>query len=192
MSGRLVGEVLRYAPIDLTLLERFVLTCIAEAAHENDRIARDGVRVEDLADKLQVHPRTIRTAIKELTDRRGLLIKLVGKPSKGHSQNYRIPRMTDATRTATHQRGAPARPLRPAKAAAFTPPEGGPTHPPLSTTQSGAPAPPYPPVDNRRNGHTKGGSKPLAKGGPRTPPPGTNLLPDTQVPATQLPAGLSR
>lgn len=189
MSGRLVGEVLHYAPADLTPLERLVLVALAEAAPDRDRIARYHVGSDDLADKTGTHPSTVKKAMAELV-RRGLVVTLIEKPRRGVAQNYRITRLTEATRRAV-LRVAPTPPNDdpppPTNGSRPRHPNGPPWTPPMGTahdTQT--------PVDNPANGHQKGSPGPPKKGSHQRYPSRNNHLPVTQVSATQVPAGLSR
>lgn len=100
MSGRLVGEVLKYAPYELRLLDRFVLVALAEAANDRDRIARYGVTQEELSDKLQATEGSIRNALSRLRHW-GLIVPLYDKPRRGLAQNWRIPKMHEGTRKAS-------------------------------------------------------------------------------------------
>lgn len=100
MSGRMVGEVLKYAPYDLRLLDRFVLVALAESAPDTDRTARHGVTQEELSDKLQAAEGSIRNALSRLAAR-GLIIPIFIHPRKGLAQNWRIPKMHEGTRKAS-------------------------------------------------------------------------------------------
>lgn len=99
MSGRMVGEVLDHAPADLTQLEMLVLVTLAESAAEKDRTARYGVTAEELADKARSTPGAVRNTLGRLKER-GLIVPLFEKPRRGLAQNWRVIRMTDATRRA--------------------------------------------------------------------------------------------
>ena len=99
MSGRLVGEILDHAPVDLTLLERFVLVALAESARDNDRIARFEASCEAIADRLQVNPGSVRNALASLR-RRALIVPLHEKPRRGLSQEYRLVKLTKEHRSA--------------------------------------------------------------------------------------------
>lgn len=100
MSGRLVGEVLKYAPYDLRLLDRFVLVALAEAARDEDRTARQHVTQDDLADKLQSTPGSVRNALHRLAQR-GLIQPVYLQPRKGLAQNWRISKLHEGTRKAS-------------------------------------------------------------------------------------------
>lgn len=100
MSGRMVGEVLKYAPHDLNLLDRFVLVALAEVARDTDRTARRGASTEELADKLQSTPGSIRNALMRLRER-ALIVPLYAHPRKGLVQNYRIATLNEGTRKAS-------------------------------------------------------------------------------------------
>ena len=99
MSGRLVGEVLDHAPIDLTPLELLVLVALAETARDTTRTATYGANADTLADRCRSTPGSIRNALLRLRHR-GLIVALHDKPRKGLAQEYRIPKMTAETRTA--------------------------------------------------------------------------------------------
>lgn len=89
MSGRIVGEVLRYAPDDLTETQRWVLLALAESVRDRpagNRITR--TNVAEVAALTRRAPGTVRNALVELTRR--ALIAPQGKASRGHAQDYRI------------------------------------------------------------------------------------------------------
>lgn len=100
MSGRLVGEVLRYAPHDLTQLELLVLVSLAEAVKGNERVSRYYSSSDHIADRVRSTPPSVRNVIAKLTQR-GLIVPLIEKCNRGVAQQYEIPRMNDATRRAT-------------------------------------------------------------------------------------------
>lgn len=100
MSGRLVGEVLDHAPLDLTPLELLILVALAETARDTTRTATYGANVDTLADRVRSTPGSVRNALQRLRGR-GLIVALHEKPRKGLAQEYRIPRMTTDTRRAT-------------------------------------------------------------------------------------------
>lgn len=82
MSGKLVGEVLDHAPVDLTVAERFVYTALAEAARDKDRVARYHCSNADLARRTGLQEGTVRNACTELA-KRGLIRRLIDKPHRG-------------------------------------------------------------------------------------------------------------
>lgn len=186
MSGRMVGEVLKHAPDDLTQLELLVLVALAEAAAEKDRTARYDVGSDHLAFKVRSTPGTVKNAIRSLKDR-GLIVPLFEKPRRGLAQNYRIPKMTDATRRAVLRGSLPDAPMPTTKGAPPSDPEPGPNgpakgHPPV--TQS--------PVDNSVNGHEKGSPGAVVKGHSPVPPPGKDNSRNPKTVPTHLPAGVAR
>lgn len=101
MSGRLVGEVLRYAPLDLTLLDRFVLVALAERAHDKDRTARHRADAGNIATALASTEPSVRNALGRLR-KRGLIVPLIEKCHRGTAQHYYLPPMHEGTRKATH------------------------------------------------------------------------------------------
>lgn len=86
MSGKLVGDVLRYAPADLTVAERFVLVALAESARDADRTSRTNVRA--IAEGTGLAQGTVKNALSELRAR--LLIVPQGIAHRGHAQDYRL------------------------------------------------------------------------------------------------------
>ena len=106
MSGRLVGEVLRCAPADLTLAERMVLVCLAENARDADRLARLSAKV--IADRGGLSTQTVWNALSSLTRR--AIIQPQHKASRGHSQDYRITPLSE------HHRASKVTKLRDRKA----------------------------------------------------------------------------
>lgn len=110
MSGRLVGEVMDYAPVDLTVAERFVYVALAEAARDRDRIARYNCSNADLARRTGLNEGTVRNACTELA-KRGLIKRLVDKPHKGAGgkhQEYELCKL-DAHHRFTTVRDVPTR-----------------------------------------------------------------------------------
>lgn len=104
MSGRLVGDVLRYAPADLTVAERFVLVCLAESARDRDRVSRTNARAITEATGLKLG--TVKNALCELAAR--ALIQPQGIARRGHAQDYRIAHLHAHHRAATVPREDPA------------------------------------------------------------------------------------
>lgn len=98
MSGRLVGEVLDYAPTDLTPLQRLVLVCIAEDARERDRTARYTTSLTDLEKRTCAARGSVKNALGELT-RRGL-IKPLHRAQIGTVQHYRLTELYEHHREA--------------------------------------------------------------------------------------------
>lgn len=72
MSGRIVGEVLDYAPEDLTDAEMLVLLAVAEDARDRDRHAAYS-DVETLVRRTRKKPGTVRNALSSLVGR-GILV----------------------------------------------------------------------------------------------------------------------
>ena len=99
MSGRLVKDVLLYAPTDLTDKERLVLIALAEDARERDRIARY-IKVEEIADYVQISTGTVRNIISRLVAR-ALIQPTLSHAGKGRRQQYRIAYLTQDHRAAT-------------------------------------------------------------------------------------------
>lgn len=100
MSGRLVGEVLKYAPADLTQLELLVLVSLAEATHGNERVSRYHSSADHIADRVRSTPASVRNVIARLVQR-GLIIPQIEKCNRGVAQQYEIPKLTEATLKAT-------------------------------------------------------------------------------------------
>lgn len=101
MSGRLVGEVLRHAPTDLTPSERLVYLALAETARDTDRIARLKCSATDLATVTCTSPKTVHNALYELR-RRGLIKGLRDDVSKGGKhQEYYLTELSEHHRNAT-------------------------------------------------------------------------------------------
>lgn len=99
MSGRIVGEVLDNAPVDLTQLELLVLVAIAEEARDRDRTALYNTSAEKIAERVRSTPSSVRNALGRLRQR-CLLIPLHEKVHRGLAQQYKLPVMTKATRRA--------------------------------------------------------------------------------------------
>lgn len=99
MSGRLVKDVLRYAPSDLTDKELLVLIALAEDARERDRIARF-ITVEDLVERTRSTAGHVRNILSELTSRL-LIFPTLNHANKGRRQVYRIAFLTEEHRYAT-------------------------------------------------------------------------------------------
>lgn len=106
MSGRIVGEVLAHAPVDLRMLDRFVLVALAESAPEKDRIARHNSSADKIADRIQSTAPSVRNALARLKER-GLIIPQLTKIHRGHAQQWYIVKLTDEHRRATWGRATP-------------------------------------------------------------------------------------
>lgn len=103
MSGRIVGEVMDYAPEDLTDSQFLTLLALAESARDNTRITH--TNTAQIARRARRSPGTVRNAIVELTRR--ALIAPQGKARRGHAQDYRIHPLEAHHRAATqHQQEA--------------------------------------------------------------------------------------
>lgn len=186
MSGRLVGEVLRHAPADLTQLDLLVLVALAEAASDRDRIARHHVGTDDLADKCRSTPGAVKNAMHRLVHQRGLVVPLFAKPRRGLAQNYRIVGMTEATRRAVTKGSPTSDPARPPNGSPASDPEthdraAGKGH--QSVTQS--------PVENLTDPTEKGSLDPPRNGSLPSDPYRNNHLPEPKSLPTQVPAGVS-
>ncbi len=95
MSGRLVGEVLRCAPEDLTRAELDTLIALAEDARDKDRTARRR-SVEEIAWLIRMSPGTVRNALSSLARR--ALIQPQHKARAGRIQHYRITPLSERHR----------------------------------------------------------------------------------------------
>jgi hypothetical protein len=98
MSGKIVGEVFRCAPADLTQAERLVLLCLADKIIEvsGDRVAKTTAAV--IADECGLTNGTVRNALSSLA-RRALIVPL-HKASRGHAQDYRLTPLSEHHRAA--------------------------------------------------------------------------------------------
>lgn len=97
MSGKLVGDVLRYAPADLTVAQRFVLVPLAESARDGDRTSRTNARA--IAEGTGLKLGTVKNALSELATR--ALIQPQGIARRGHAQDYRLAQLHAHHRAAT-------------------------------------------------------------------------------------------
>lgn len=86
MSGRIVAEVLDYAPEDLTDSQFLTLIALAESARDQTRTTK--TTTAKVARRIRRSPGTVRNAIVELTRR--ALIAPTGRPMRGHAQDYRL------------------------------------------------------------------------------------------------------
>lgn len=98
MSGRLVGEVFKYAPADLTPVELLVLVALAEQARDKDRTARYA-SAANLASYTRRRPGTVRNVLTELASR-GLIQRVHDHAHIGKIQQYRIAELGEHHRTA--------------------------------------------------------------------------------------------
>ena len=116
MSGRIVGEVLDYAPEDITESERWVLVAIAEAARDADRIARYETDVDTLSRRTQRTPGTVRNCLSTLTAKG--LIKPLLAARRGIVQHYQVAKLEQHHRFVTYtDNGSTHRPDKRRKAA---------------------------------------------------------------------------
>lgn len=102
MSGRIVGEVLKYAPSDLRPVDLLVLISLAESAHDKDRTAIRDASAEDLAYRVRSTPGYVRHALVRLKHRG--LIRPVHQARRGKVQNWVITELSDY-----HREGATLR-----------------------------------------------------------------------------------
>lgn len=100
MSGKLVKEVLDFAPYDLTPHELLVLVSLAESARDADRSARFTTSCEAIADRIRSTPGSVRNALMRLR-KRGLIVPLHEKCRRGMAQQYAISPLHEGTRKAT-------------------------------------------------------------------------------------------
>ncbi len=94
MSGRIVGEVLDYAPIDLRPAEFLVLIAVGEDARDTDRVSKFS-DVENLTRRTRLKAGTVRNALAELVGR-GLIIPTYQRARIGLHQEYTVARLTNA------------------------------------------------------------------------------------------------
>lgn len=99
MSGKLVGDVLRFAPADLTVAERFVLVALAESARDSDRTSRTNARA--IAEGTGLASGTVKNALSELKAR--ALIVPLGIARRGHAQDYRLTQLHAHHRASTNK-----------------------------------------------------------------------------------------
>lgn len=94
MSGRIVGEVLDYAPVDLRPLDLLVLIALAEAAHDKDRTAIKNSSAEALAYRVRSTPASVRNALGRLRQR-AIIRPVHAKVGPGKSQHWTITQLSD-------------------------------------------------------------------------------------------------
>lgn len=104
MSGRLVGEVLDYAPTDLTPAERLVLICLAEAARDKDRTARQGTSAAAVANRTCLTIGTVKNALSSLAQR--AIIQPQHKARRGLAQDYKLTELSEYHRFTTNKKGS--------------------------------------------------------------------------------------
>ena len=104
MSGKIVGEVMRYAPDDLTVAQRFVLVALAESAHDHGTQPRTSrTNSKEIAANTGLKEGTVRNALSELV-RRCLIQPLHNHSKIGHNkltQQYRLAQLHAHHRAAT-------------------------------------------------------------------------------------------
>ena len=103
MSGKILGEVLRHAPEDLTETQRWVLLALAESVRDRpvgNRITR--TNVDEVAYLTRRSTGSVRNALMELTRR--ALIAPQGRAHRGHAQDYRIHPLEAHHRATTQHR----------------------------------------------------------------------------------------
>lgn len=101
MSGRMVGEALDYAPVDLTPAQRLVLVALAADARDSDRIARFKSSVDALAYRTNLAPGSVRNVLSELVSR-GLIRPLITHVHRGGKhQEYELARLAQHHRFTT-------------------------------------------------------------------------------------------
>lgn len=99
MSGRLVRDVLTYAPEDLSKTELLVLVCLAEDARDTDRIAHF-ITVEQVSDRARISPPMVKKTLHRLQEV-GLIRGTVAKPGYRRRQLYQITKLGPEDRHAT-------------------------------------------------------------------------------------------
>lgn len=103
MSGKLVGEVFKCAPLDLTPAELLVLVRLAEVAPERTRIARF-ITAETIADQTHLSYGTVRNTLSQLA-RRALIARQHDHARAGKAQDYRLTELTEHHRLCVAQEG---------------------------------------------------------------------------------------
>jgi DNA-binding MarR family transcriptional regulator len=98
VSGRIVGEVLKHAPEDLTTAQLLVLVALGEDAREKDRLARYS-SLANLHTKTRLAPGSIKNILKQLTDRG--LIRPLHRAQIGTVQHYRVTELQEHHRRTT-------------------------------------------------------------------------------------------
>lgn len=94
MSGRLVGEVLRYAPADLRPLDLLVLVSLAESAHDRDRTARRDSSADAIAYRVRSTPGYVRQCLIRLKQR-GIIRPEHDRTYRGRAQNWILTDLSD-------------------------------------------------------------------------------------------------
>lgn len=90
MSGRLVNEVLEYAPESLSRLELLVLVSLAESARDTDRQTRgSSSSASVLAYRVRSSPGSVRNALATL-QARALVKPLHARTRPGLAQQYHL------------------------------------------------------------------------------------------------------
>lgn len=110
MSGRIVAEVMDYAPEDLRDSEFLVLLALAESARDHNRTSRTNTK--EIARRSRRSEGTVRNAIMGLT-RRCLIYPVHNQASLGSrkriAQDYRIVQLESHHRAATMRFGVTSR-----------------------------------------------------------------------------------
>lgn len=104
MSGRIIGEVLDYAPTDLTPAERLVLICLADRARDTDRTARQGTTSAAIANRTCLTIGTVKNALSSLARR--AIIQPQHKARRGLAQDYKITPLSEYHRFTTNKKGS--------------------------------------------------------------------------------------
>lgn len=95
MSGRIVEEVLDYAPDDLPRLDLMVLVALAAEARDSDRTAKGKhTGAEALAGRVRTSPASVRNALARLRQR-ALIRPVHEKARRGQQQNWVITKLSD-------------------------------------------------------------------------------------------------
>ena len=99
MSGRIVREVLDYAPADLRPLELLVLVSLAESAQERDRTARYHTSTVEVARRVRSTPGAVRNVLSTLRAR-SLVSPVHERVRPGLAQEYVLTRLDEHHREA--------------------------------------------------------------------------------------------
>ena len=186
MSNRLINEVRDHAPRDLSAAEVLLLTWLADASSDEDRVLPGGRRlparccfpgIETLAEWMRMGPDGVRKVLRKL-EGRGLQVRVpvgvdkAGRPlyaAKGHVTVYRVPEFAPAGAVDNSTKDQP-------------------TVPPMDSKDQ----PTVPPMDSK--GQPVGSQRPaswLAKAGqlagPNPNKPKTTLPPTPQAPEPAAP-----
>lgn len=100
MSGRIVEEVLDYAPDDLPRLDLMVLVALAAEARDSDRTAKGKhTGSEAIARRVRSTPSSVTNALARLRSR-ALIRPVFAKARRGQQQNWTITKLSDYHRDA--------------------------------------------------------------------------------------------